>query len=248
MTDPDDGAFFARRFRQRFRVQRQLGRRHVAQVQVARDGGRVAGAEAVDGFEQLGDARRVARQRRHALVRHDQIAHAARRVLEEAHGADVVLGHVVARFAGGRRGEVERGGIHQESHDRRPVLDRVPVHDALHKSLKGGEPAVRDDAVEVRVEDEALCRARRRVVERDVLRRGREARVGGAQGAGEAGLLGGHEGQRRGDRLQREGRRGVVGVQRQLPLVPHDARQRPREQRDVERGFEGVGVEFRHRR
>ena len=49
--------------------------------------------------------------------------------------------------------------------------------------------------------------------------------VGSTQGGREAGLLGGHEGERGGEGAEDEGGEDVVYIQAQLALVAHDPRQ-----------------------
>ena len=68
---------------------------------------------------------------------------------------------------------------------------------------------------EVLVEDHLLCRARGRVVEGHLLRIGDQTLVRMPEGAGQPRLLGGHEGQGRGQGPQHEGRGYVVPIEQE---------------------------------
>lgn len=107
-------------------------------------------------FQQLSYSGGVTSQAGDALVDQDQVTHPLGGVLQQAHGADVVLGDVVPAGALVRRFEVDGGGIHQQSHHTGKVLDKVAVKDLLHEALEGRELVVAQQPVEVLVQDELL--------------------------------------------------------------------------------------------
>ena len=108
-------------------------------------------------FQQLSYSGGVASQAGDALVDQDQVADAFAGVLQQAHGADVVLRDIVPAAALAGLLEVDGGGVNQQRHHAGKVLDEVAVKDLLDEALQSGELVVAQQAVQVLVQDELLC-------------------------------------------------------------------------------------------
>ena len=104
-------------------------------------------------FQQLSDSGGVASQAGDTLVDQHQVPHPLGGVLQQAHGADVVLGDVIPAGTLLRLLEPDGGGVDQQRHHAGKVLDKVAIKDLLDKALEGGElvvpqqPAAYDQAV-----------------------------------------------------------------------------------------------------